>query len=194
MQISGRSSLRKTGCDHYFGRMSGDGIKKKRIELTISAEALRTLGEIQARAEATSSAGQIRAILRQERLNTLMNAEKPLTILTGDGQLFAKLLDVNQKWFREWLDRNAIIESLQSQLTHNSVSLDAYRRVISDLQSSLNKANLELGDIDPITRNRRTFSKLLQETFSIRVGFVSVNVQKFIQLLRFIYGRPGRKS
>jgi hypothetical protein len=126
-----------------------------------------------------------------------MQSKRPLTILTENGPVknyAARVDEINAEWLREWIAQNNIVEALQSELTAKGESIDAHRIVIADFQKSLNEANLELGHADPITRNRSTFLKLLQETFSIRIGFVSVNVQKFGQLLRFIYQQPAHKS
>ncbi len=76
---------------------------------------------------------------------------------------------------------------LRSEMKAKQKSIDAHRIVIADFQKSLAEANLQLGKTDPITRNRSTLAKLLQETFSIRIGFVSINIQKFCQLIRFTY-------
>ena len=80
-----------------------------------------------------------------------------------------------------------IYTDLQSEVKAKQKAINAHRIVIADFQKSLDEANLQLEKTDPITRNRSTLSKLLQETFSVRIGFVSINIQKFCQLIRFMY-------
>ena len=72
-----------------------------------------------------------------------------------------------------------IISDLQDKLGNSVGTTAAYRSVVADMQTQIGKLQEELGGQDQVTRDRKTFAKLLRQTFSVRIGFVSVNLDAF---------------
>jgi len=98
------------------------------------------------------------------------------------------------EWLTQFVSDHRIIEDLhvivaeqQALVAAREASTEAYQRVIGDLQRKLDKAFVEIGQIDPIVRNRKEFLHLLEETFSVRLGPVSVSVKGFMKICRFAF-------
>jgi hypothetical protein len=89
-------------------------------------------------------------------------------------------------------EREQLVAALERKLKHSASTIDGYRTTIADLVKELDKKRLELGQQDEISRNRRTFFTLVRQTFSVRIWFISINLDKLIELFRFIYLPKGQ--
>ena len=121
-----------------------------------------------------------------------MEDKRPLAIVSGSGtviNLEGRRREELQKQVDTKLatEREDFVSDLQGRLKSNASTIDAYKAVVADLMKDLEKKSQELGQQDEITRNRRTFATLVRQTFSVRIWFISINLDKLIDLLSFIY-------
>ena len=162
-----------------------------KMRLTIDRAALDAIEALKAQMPPTA-AEKVRELIAAERLAKLMNHSKPMIIVTKGGQVrnhAAQQGDVLQAHLADVLKREEIIANLQAKLNESDGTTAAYRSVVADMQGQIGKLQEELGGQDQIARDRRTFAKLLRQTFSIRIGLVSVNIDALMKLVRFPWAK-----
>jgi hypothetical protein len=157
----------------------------------IDQETLEAIRDLRLQVPATG-ASRIKELLEKHRFNELMNAPTPKVIVTKDGQLrnhAAQREELGRAHLAEVLQRERIIAELQTKLDASDGTTAAYRSVVADMQGHIAKLQEEAVGQDQVTRDRKTFLKLLRQTFGVRIGIVSVNIDALMKLLKFPWAK-----
>lgn len=161
-----------------------------RTTFELTPEAIERINELQEKFGKGSAAAKHRHDILMKRF---LDRPEPMIALTPDGPIknrAAERQEVLESHLRDTIRLQEIIDKLSESVKKSDGTVHAYRKVVSDMQSELRELREEVGQQDQITRDRNTFLKLCRETFSIRVDFLGINIQKAWDLLKFIFNKP----